>query len=389
VRTTVSFGRIAGIPVGAHWSALLGVVVLGVLLAVTVLPTAAPGLAPPVYVIAAALAALALMLSLLAHELAHALVARRSAAGVRRITLWLLGGFSELVEQPKRPGAEIRIAVVGPLVSLGLAGLFGLAAWGSAGFGAPVLVSVVLSWLAAVNLMIGVFNLLPGTPLDGGRVLHGVMWLSIGDRERATRAAASAGQVLGALLAGLGIFLVLTGRWDGLWLALVGWFITGTAAMERAHGVIVGRLEGLTAGDAMTREPAVAADWWTVQALVDRMLGPDAPRHRVLPVVDFSGRPVGVLRLADLAAVPPGERLTTTVRRVARPIPQEFVLEAATPVAQALERIPVHGVALVAGVDGRLAGVITGTDLERTVELQALRGGSHSGARPGQPAGSA
>jgi Zn-dependent protease/predicted transcriptional regulator len=377
MRATVSFGRICGIRVGAHWSALVGVMVLGDLLAVTVLPVLVPGRAPAAYLLAGAVAALVLVLSLLAHELAHALVARRAGLGVRRITLWLLGGVSELEQQPARAAAEIRIALVGPLTSLALAGLFAGVARATTWLGAPALIGAVLSWLATVNVMLGVFNMLPGSPLDGGRVLHGVIWWALGDRERATRAAAGAGQILGGLLAGLGIFLVLKGRPDGLWLLLVGGFLGFAAGAERVHGVLAESVQGLTAADVMSREPALAEGWWTVQALIDRLVTPDSPRYRVFPVIDFSGRPVGVLRLTDLAAVDPASRFTTTVQAVARPLPSEHRLDAETPLEQVLERPIAPGRdVLVVEQDGRVVGVITSSDLQRTVELQALRRGS-------------
>jgi len=370
----VSFGRIGGIPAGAHWSALVGVVLLGELLALSVLPALVPGLTRGAYLVAGVFAAAVFVLSLLAHELAHALVARRAGLGVQRITLWLLGGVSELVERPERPAAEVRIAVVGPLVSLALAGIFSVAAWGAIWLGAPMLVVAGLSWLATVNVMLGVFNLLPGTPLDGGRVLHGLLWWRSGDRERATRTAAAAGQFLGALLAGLGFLLVLNGRWDGLWLALVGWFLAGTAGAERTRGMLVDRLAGLHAEDVMTRDPYLAAGWWTVQAFVDQLLGLYGPRQAVFPVVDFTGRPGGVLRLADLAAVNPDARLSRTVRDVARPLPADLVVDAAEPLDKLLEGHlgPGRDVVVVQR-DGRVVGMITPGDIQRIVELHALR----------------
>jgi Zn-dependent protease len=153
------------------------------------------------------LVALGLGGSLLTHKLAHAVVARRAGLGVRRITLWLLGGVSELVGQPSEPGAEVRIALVGPVTSLGLGGLLGAAMVVGRELAAPTAVVATLSWLATMNILLGVFNLLPGTPLDGGRMLHGLLWRHTGNRDRATRAATTSGQVLGALLAGTGILL--------------------------------------------------------------------------------------------------------------------------------------------------------------------------------------
>ena len=199
MRATFSFGRIGGVPVGAHWSALVGVVVLGTLLASTVLPELAPGATKPAYGLAGGVGAVALVVSLLAHELAHAAVARRSGLEVRRITLWLLGGVSELGTQPSRAAVELRVALAGPGVSVALGVVLAASGWIVSTTGGPALVAATLSWLATVNVVLGVFNLLPGSPLDGGRVLHGLIWLGSGDRRRATRAATGAGQLVGSL----------------------------------------------------------------------------------------------------------------------------------------------------------------------------------------------
>lgn len=374
MRTTVPLGRIAGVPVGAHWSALVGVVLLGYLLALGVLPMQVPGLAPWTYWLAGGLAALGLVVSLLAHELGHAIVARRSGVTVQRITLWLLGGVSEFGDQPQQAAAEVRIAVVGPVVSLVLGGLFVTATWLATGLGAPALALVTLVWLGAMNLLLGLFNLLPGTPLDGGRVLHGLLWQHSGNRDRATRTVTSAGQFLGTALATLGVLLMLTGRWDGLWLVLVGWFLIGAAAAERSQAALTAGLSGLRAGDVMIREPDTAPAWWTVDTFASRLLSEGRARHRYYPVVDVDGLPSGVVRLADLSALPAAARRDTLIKDVARALPADLVVTADTPLDRLVRRLGAgRGVAVVTA-DRRIAGIITTTDLSRTVQLGGRRG---------------
>ncbi len=377
MRPSLVFGRIGGIPVGAHWSALAGVGLLAVLLATTVLPELAPGLSAAVYALAAAMAAILFVLSLLAHEVAHALVAHRSGIEVRRITLWLLGGVSELGGKPSGPGVEVRVALAGPLMSMALGGVFTvLAVLGTASGWAGVVVAT-LSWLATMNVVLAVFNLMPGSPLDGGRVLHGLVWRWTGDRERATRAASGAGQVLGALLAGGGVLLIFAGRWDGLWLVLVGWFLAGSAVGERMHAALAEGVGGLRARDAMTSAPVVIPAWWTVQALLQHLVGPNAPRCRTFPVVDLAGHPLGVVNLAAVMAVPAEARAETSVGDLVRTPP--LVLAPDDPVERALERPPTAGRDLVIVADGdRVVGVIAAGDLERVVLLHpVLAPGSH------------
>ena len=372
MRTTIPLGRAAGVPVGAHWSALVGVVFLGQLLAQSALPMRAPGLPAWAYWLAGGLAAVGLMASLLAHELAHAIVARRAGVGVQRITLWLLGGVSELGELPQRPGAEVRIALVGPMVSLGLGVVLTALTQVTGALGAPALVLVTVSWLAAMNLLLGVFNLLPGTPLDGGRVLHGLLWRHSADRDRATQAVTRSGQVIGFLLAASGVLVMLSGAWDGLWLVIVGWFLIGAASAERSHTKLTTALNGLRAGDVMTREPELAPGWWTVDAFVGHLLSDTGPRHRAFPVVDVDGRPVGLVRVADLARVPAAARASTTIGDVAHSLPAQGVLAADTPLPRLIGQLGAGGDIALVVADNRVVGIITAADLAHAVELGAV-----------------
>jgi Zn-dependent protease/CBS domain-containing protein len=372
---SLPLGRFGGIPVAAHWSALLGVTLLGQLLALTVLPVLAPGRPAVEYWLAGVAGAVALVGSLLAHELAHATVAARRGLRVRRITLWLLGGASELEHQPARPGDEVRIALAGPVLSLLLGGAFAGLAWAAMVVGVHPLITATLSWLGTVNIMLGAFNLFPGAPLDGGRILHGLIWWRSGDRERATRRATGSGQVLGALLAGIGVLLALNGRWDGLWLILLGWYLTGAAVVERAQAVAEHRLAGLRVADVMRAEPTLAPAWWTVSALAEMLESrPGAARQRVFPVVDVEGRAVGLVGLAELAAVQPAARAGTALQRVARPIPSGLVAGPADALTDVLTRPLVAGrTLLVVEQDGRVVGVVTAEDVVAAAELRALR----------------
>ena len=392
MRATFSFGRIGGVPVGAHWSALVGVVVIGTLLASTVLPELAPGATTLAYGLAGGVGAVALVVSLLAHELAHAVVARRSGLEVQRITLWLLGGVSEFGSQPSRSAVELRVALAGPGVSVALGMVLAASGLIVSATGAPALVAATLSWLATVNVVLGVFNLLPGSPLDGGRVLHGLIWLRSGDRRRATRVATGAGQLVGSLLAALGLLMALNGRWDGLWLVIVGWFLTGSAVGERAYAAVVEELEGLTAADAMTSAPRVAPEWWTVQAFADgvdaaRRRDPALPQHRLFPVVDLQGRPTGVVRLEDLVRVPPTERRNVPIRRIAQPCVPEQIVCADEPLTRVSGRLPVGAPFLLVVEEGRLVGVLTGSDLAATAALHALRADPSPSPAPEAAAG--
>ncbi|GAA4076820.1 site-2 protease family protein [Actinomadura miaoliensis] len=373
MKQTVKLGSIAGIPVGVHWSvlAVLALIVGG--LAGAVLPAGAPGRAAGLYWAVAVPTALLFLASLCAHEVAHALVARRNGVRVRSLTLWMLGGLAELADDVPSPGAELRITGVGPLVSALLGGVFLLAAHGVSALGGPALVIAPLTWLALINGILAVFNLLPGAPLDGGRILHALLWRFNGDRARSTRIATRTGTVLGYVLIAFGCAEVLLyRRLDGLWVALVGWFIAGAAAAEERVGALRTAVAGLCVRDVMTADPDHGASWSTVGAFVAEVAR--RSRQTVFPVVDFDGRPTGVVTLDLLGRVPP-QATDVPLREIAVALAPDHVVEPDDPVFPLLKRPPVARELVAVVVEGgRLVGMVTGDDLTRLLRHSRLPG---------------
>jgi Zn-dependent protease len=376
MKPTIPLGRIAGIPLGAHWSVLVTVALMAYLLAGS-LPTVAPHYSLAVYWAVGAGAAVVFFGSLTGHELSHAVAAKRFGLRVRRITLWLLGGTTQMEDAPATPRAEGLVALAGPVSSLLFAGVFFLAGYLAAILHAGALFVAVLVWLAAVNVLLGVFNLLPGAPLDGGRVLRALLWWRSGDRARANRAAASTGQALGVGLIAAGVFwLVATGDISGLWVVLLGWFLVTAAAAERAGGPSLGQLARFRIAGVMTRDPVSVPGWWTVAALIDAMIE-RPPVHRVFPVVGFDGRPTGVVSLTELARVPDAERLTTRVADAGRPVERVTVTTpqvVLTDLVRGWRPRSAADVVLVLGDDHELVGMVTAADIARAVELATLFG---------------
>ncbi len=204
MRDSVRLGRVAGVRVGLNWSLLIVAVLLGIGLADSNLPSNAPGYDGWAYGVAASLTAIAFLAAILAHELGHAVVARRQGLAVDGITLWALGGMTRIEGEAASPAGELRISGIGPLVSLVLGlGLGGLGlALGALGW-SPLVVTA-LDWLGAINLILAVFNVLPGAPLDGGRLLHAALWRHHGDQLRATETVSRAGWILGLSMVALG-----------------------------------------------------------------------------------------------------------------------------------------------------------------------------------------
>ena len=261
MRQTVPLGRVAGIRVGMHWSVLVMVILIGWVLRAQVLPTMTPHQPAAAYWAVAVPGAAMFMAALLAHELAHSLVARRCGVPVTSITLWALGGISELGSQPPTARADLRIAVAGPVTSLGAGLVFGgLAAAVRAG-GGPAIAVAALAWLAAMNVLLAAFNLLPGAPLDGGRILRAFLWRRHGNRVRAAQSAAAAGRVLGAALMALGAGeILLWADLGGLWLALIGVFVMSAAAAEATAETAAAALAGMRVGDVMIPDPDIGGD---------------------------------------------------------------------------------------------------------------------------------
>jgi Zn-dependent protease/CBS domain-containing protein len=377
----ISLGRIAGIRVAASWTLLIVVALLVLGLAGGVFPREYPGLAAGWYLVAALVGAALFLVSLLAHELAHALVARRAGVTVESITFWLFGGVARLGGDAASAAAALRIAIVGPLTSLALAGVFAAVAAALRGAGAPSAVAGVPGWLAWTNLGLALFNLLPGAPLDGGRVLRALLWLRHGDRDRAARTAARAGRVLGVVLVGVGLFEILSGLGaNGLWLAFIGWFLGGAARAEEQLATARGALAGVRVRDAMTPSPVVAPASATVADVLAEITS--RLRFTSLPVVDDRGALAGLVTLRRLREVPPERRATTRLADVACPRRDLVTVAPDEPLAELLGRVSAgeDGRALV--LDGeRLVGIVSPTDVMRALAAADLRG--HRAGAPG------
>jgi Zn-dependent protease len=373
MKQSLRLGRVAGIPIGVQWSALAIIVLIALTLAMWVLPVSAPGRPTAVYWAAAIPAAGLFLACLLAHELAHSLVALRKGVRVRSITLWMLGGISEMEDESPDPKADLAIAAAGPLTSLGLGALFGLATLGSSVLNGPALLTGALGWLAAINIVLGLFNLLPGAPLDGGRVLRAILWRRYHDRARADLAAANAGRALGftLILAGLTQFLFLRVT-AGLWTMIMGWFLMNAAQAEATSRTVREALKDLRVRDIMTPEPACGAAWHTVESFIDQVLL--TSRQSVFPVLDFDGTPIGVVSTELLAAIPQERRPNARLGDIAVPLTERYICEPDIPATDLFTRRPLAG-GLIAVVrdNGRVIGMVTRDDLTRTVQRGLLR----------------
>ncbi|HEY2502969.1 MAG TPA: site-2 protease family protein [Mycobacterium sp.] len=372
MRDAIPLGRIAGFPVKVHWSVLVILWLFTWSLAST-LPGVVKGYTSVVYWLAGACGALVLLTSLLAHELAHAVVARRMGVSVGSVTLWLFGGVTTLQGEAKTPKAAFRIAIAGPATSLALAATFGgLVATLHTARAAPIVVGVA-SWLAFINLLLGLFNLLPGAPLDGGRVLRAYLWRRHGDSVRAGIGAAHAGRVVAFILIALGLAEFFAGGLvGGVWLAFIGWFIFAASREEETRISTQQLFAGVRVADAMTAQPHTVPGWISVEDFIQRYVLGD--RHSAYPVADRDGSIVGLVTLTQLRNVVPNRRTTTSVGEIALPLQSVPTAAPREPLSALLERMaPVGPRSRALVVDGRgVIGIVTPSDVARLIDVYQL-----------------
>jgi len=363
----IPLGRWGSVPISAHWSVLFAWALFADALAVSILPAAQPGRPAALYWLAGTGTALAFFAFLLAHELAHTVVARHYGVGVRSVTLWLLGGVSDLANEPPTARVDALIAAAGPAASL----LLGTVSWTIAAWLSPGLLAASLAWLGAVSVLLAVFNLLPGAPLDGGRLLRALLWGHYHDRARAAAVAARTGRGLGFALGFLGVLELLTGSVAGLWLVLLGWFIAGAASAEQAAASSE-VLRGMHAADAMTPVLLAAPEWWTVEQFLAQ-LPVRATGQAVYPLVDLPGQVTGALTLRELANVPPGQRADRRLREVPAGRPTPLVVTPDADLAEIARALPLHGGLAIVAEMGHPVGSITQLEVARAADLAGLR----------------
>lgn len=331
--------------------------------------------------------------SVLIHELSHSVVALRRGIEVKRIRLFIFGGVSEISEEASTPQDEFAITIAGPLASFVLGGIFfavtlfmpaGRDAWSAvvglilhgasdkvpAGEQAALLTALVPATLASINLALGAFNLLPGFPLDGGRVLRSILWRVTGNSDRATRAAAAGGRLIAFLMISFGFFdLLFLGDVGGLWYVFLGWFLMQAANQTLLQAEIQAGLRGVSAGQVMTPTPIALPGDITLQEAFDGFIMQH--NYSVFPVV-VDGRVRGTISLNHLREVPRHLWSTTTVASVMRPLEPEDTVSDEAPVDTLLPRLTGGGGRVVVVRDGRLVGIISPSDITSWLQRQKL-----------------
>lgn len=336
----------------------------------------------------ALVAALLFFASVLAHELAHSLVARARGIPVRGITLFLFGGVSNIQREPPSPRAEFVMAIAGPLTSVVLGGLLLLLGSAVAGvspqgmdpnqfLGELSPLTTLLLWLGSVNILVGVFNMIPAFPLDGGRVLRSILWGASDDLRRATRWASWVGQGIAWLMILTGLSMVFgvqvpvlgSGPINGLWLAFIGWFLNSNASQSYRQMIINDVLEGVPVSRIMRTEPPTVRADVSVDSLVhDRIMQSD---DHAFPVLE-GDRLAGVVCLHDVRAISRDEWETTAVRQIMTPAEELVTVEPDEDAAAALGKLQQQDVRQLPVVtDGSLSGLLRRRDVLRYLRVES------------------
>ena len=363
-RGGIRIARVFGVPVYIHFS---WVVIFGLItwsLATGYFPAHYPDLPASSYWAKGLVASLLFFVSILLHEMGHAVVALRHGIGIRSITLFIFGGVAQMDKEPEDGWTEFKIAAIGPVVSLALAALFYVGAslpfLGNAG-------GAVARYLALINLTLALFNLVPAFPLDGGRLLRGLLWKPVG-KLRATRIAAGAGTFFAFFLIISGVFRLLAGDGvTGVWYILIGWFVKEAAGGAYQGARLDETLRGVAVRDAMLTEVAtVPAHISLADAAGDHFL---RTGYGGYPVVR-GDNVVGLICLRDILKVPPEEREGTSVQAVMTPLSDSIVIDPKVPLLAAMAKMAGGAGRLLVMSDGRLVGFLSLSSVVRHLRVR-------------------
>jgi PDZ domain-containing secreted protein/Zn-dependent protease/CBS domain-containing protein len=372
MESTFTITRIRGIPIGVNWSWLFVFALVVWSLTTRLFPQTYPGLSGTGYVVMGVLAAVLFFASILLHELGHAFQALKEGMRIQGITLWLLGGVAKFTGTFPSPGAEFRIAIAGPVVSVAIAVAFWLLTLAGNAVGLPDAVIGVTDYLARINAIVFAFNLVPALPLDGGRVLRSWLWRRVGNFQAATALAARAGTAFGFLLIAIGLidFFTGIGGAEGLWLVFLGWFLLQAAQGESQAAALQEALRGLRVSDIMTPDPVTVAPGTPLDRFLEGIV--HGRGHTTYPVVDDGGVQ-GLVSLRQAAGVPVEQRSSRTVAQEMSPRDRMTVVRADQNLDEIFDAFTQDSRRAVVVDDGRVVGILSPADIMGAVELQRAR----------------
>jgi len=375
LRGGIPIGKAFGISLRLHYSWFFIFALVTWALAAVYFPSNYPAWSLSVRIAAGLITSVLFFGSVLVHELMHSIVSQRQGVPVQSITLFFLGGVSQISSEPKQPKDEFRMAIIGPLSSLIIGGIFFGIYFGLRHVDtfAVQFITAIAFWLGYINVFLGVFNLIPGFPLDGGRVLRSLIWWRSGNLKSATRIASNIGRAVGFIFIFGGIWFIFIGNWiNGILLALIGWFVESAAVGSYQQLLIQDMLKGHVASEVMSRDCAVIPPDTTIDQLVHGNVL--ASGRRCFPVVSGS-QIIGMMTLHNIKAVPREQWSTETVKEAMTPFDKlKWVRpdEELSSVLQILTEGNINQVPVVQ--DGEIVGMVSRENLLNFVNIRSRLG---------------
>lgn len=332
-------------------------------------PLIIPGLGTFTYILMGIISAVLLFACVLIHELSHSYTSNKLGLDIKEITLFIFGGVAKLTKEPDDPITELKIAVAGPAASIVLAAIFWVLMQIANTFSIYPVLSAIFEYLAMINMVLVIFNMIPGFPLDGGRVLRALWWKKTGDLQKATQIASRVGKGFAALLIGFGFFQIFMGNFiGGLWMIFIGMFLQQTADSSYRQLLVKKTLERIKVGDAMTRNVVTITEDSTLTTVVEKYF---FGYHFVGFPVSSDGHITGMLTLNNVRLVPKEQWDTTLVRDVINKISPDAILSPEDNALDALSRMIDLDTGRVLVMDGdKLIGIITRRDIMKLMEFK-------------------
>ncbi|NQU17709.1 MAG: site-2 protease family protein [Candidatus Saganbacteria bacterium] len=361
---------ILGIPVyiNISWFIILGLVIY--VLSRGVFPSEAPGYPKITYLLMAAVAAILLFTSLLLHELSHSVVAKRNKIPIAGITLFVFGGVAQMEKEPSSAKIEFKMAIAGPLMSLGLALLFFTASIIGIYFKINPIIIVITKYLTLMNSIVAIFNLAPGFPLDGGRILRAGLWYFMGDLQKATYIASGFGKALAFIIIGLGFFSLLTGNFiSGIWFIFIGIFLQEAADTSYKQLLMKKMFSRVIVSDVMSKEVIWVPAAESIDSIVHNYIF--RYRHSSFPVME-DDKLIGLLTFHDVKEIPKSEWTTTKASDIALPITKDLCIRPRSHITSALPLLAKNGIGRLLVIENnKIAGILSQKDIIRLFEIKS------------------
>ncbi len=353
-KNQIRLGSIAGIPLTFDYSWFLVLFLLTWLLSVSYFPSEYKNWDKSYYWISGAITSILFFLSVILHEVGHSLMAKKFDYKVKKVKMFIFGGISEITEEPKQAKEEFLIAAAGPAVTFLLALLFYIIEYFTKNV---IIIYAIAHYLFIVNLILGIFNILPGFPLDGGRILRAIIWKRNNNFEKATQITAGIGRIFGFIVITIGFLIAMSGDFfDGIWLSFIGWFLESAAFSQTQKQVLTKYLQGHTVEEAMTKSFGLVPADTTISEFIQNDI---LIRHRRAFIVEDNSKNIGLLTIHDIKKIPQEKWGKTNVTAVMKPLNEVKIVDVNHPLEEALKEMDKDGVNQMPVMeDGKIVGML-------------------------------